>query len=91
MVWNPTPRRQTVALRLPLYYTGLTTNAVVTQGIGSVPVRRIGGGDHDHDTQLNQSTAMAVGPPKRYTLARDYSIVADLDLPPMSIGWLLIK
>jgi hypothetical protein len=49
---------------------------MVTQGMG---------------TDDPKNSTRVLGPPRQYDLERDYSIAVDLDLPPMSVAWLLIE
>jgi hypothetical protein len=100
MIWNQTPQRRAMALSVPLYYTGLSTTATVTQGMGTGHAGRTGHAAEGTENSASSSAGVDIvgeatmtitSPPKQYTLARDYSITVDIDMPPMSVGWLLIK
>jgi hypothetical protein len=65
MIYNPTQYEITRSFKIPLYYTGLTTIAVVYhegEGMGT-----------------------------NYSLERDYSISININMPPQTITWYLIK
>ena len=62
---------------MPLYYTGLTSKAVVQQGGG------VGSGAQNMSTSASSSY--------EYTLARDYSITIAVEMEPMSIAWFVIS
>ena len=64
MVFNPTSDAIETNLPLPLYYTGLTDIAQVSE---------------------------QEKPWTNYTLARDYHIDLQINLPPLGITWFLIK
>ena len=81
MVWNQTPERQTTTLKVPLYYTGLTTTAFVQREDGDAA-----------NNSINASTSTtSTTTSNEYKLARDYSITIPIEMEPMSITWFVIK
>ena len=79
MVWNQTPERQSTTLKVPLYYTGLTTTAFVQREDGDAV-----------NNSINASTTSTTTS-NEYKLARDYSITIPIEMEPMSITWFVIK
>jgi hypothetical protein len=64
LIFNPTDAEIAKALRVPLYYTGLTDRARVREG---------------------------EGPPRAFTLDREYGIALDVRVPANGFAWYVIE